>query len=275
DRLFRSLPTGVVVIDADGAVVTGNQRWCDLVGDAGDDCRLDALLARCHEADQVRALVEGAFRDGADADLSISLDGIGESRFAELHVRPLIEGGQRVGLLLTLDDTTERREYEQLLALRMRTDPLTGLLNRHAVEELISRSLSESGVVAVLYLDVDDFKSVNDTRGHAVGDEVLRAVATAAREALGPDDEVARIGGDEFLVVVRPGRDVATMVADLDARLRAALAPFELAETVGVTIGRADRQHDDDFDALIRRADVAMYARKSERRRTSGRDRRR
>ncbi|MBM7807954.1 diguanylate cyclase (GGDEF)-like protein [Geodermatophilus bullaregiensis] len=147
-------------------------------------------------------------------------------------------------------------------------DPLTGLANRTLVHETTERLLARrGGAVSVLFLDLDDFKDVNDTRGHAAGDQLLTTVSERLQACTRSGDEVARLGGDEFAIVVDGGAEVATAIGE---RVLAALAEPVLVGgrplTVHVSIGVADSATAGDRRAgtLLRNADLAMYQAKSQ-----------
>ncbi len=153
----------------------------------------------------------------------------------------------------------------ELMAL---TDPLTQLRNRAALETVLDASLSEPalhGVPAMLLLDMDSFKEINDTLGHAAGDTVLKVVAERLRLSVRKEDTVARLGGDEFAVVlqntpVARARDVATRIVEALAE------PFKVEDSVigvAASIGIAIPQPDDSIHDLILFADTAMYAAKN------------
>ena len=158
---------------------------------------------------------------------------------------------------------------QRSLTVQANTDALSGLANRAAFQARLDAALARpnrrSGDQAVLFVDLDDFKDVNDTLGHAAGDELLRVVAGRLSDAVRPGDLVARLGGDEFAVLldglIDPG--LAITVAE---RVVVALAePVEIGQNwahVGASVGLAIRQDDSTFDSLMREADVAMYAAK-------------
>ncbi len=128
--------------------------------------------------------------------------------------------GESSGWVLTTRDITERVRLRDELAAQARTDPLTGLLNRAAFLALADERLRSDRPAIVLFIDLDQFKAVNDTSGHAVGDELLCDVAARLRTAVGPGDVIARLGGDEFAVLTRTSdlhRATATAGAVVDA----------------------------------------------------------
>ena len=172
------------------------------------------------------------------------------------------------GIVVNARDVTERKAYEERLARQATHDSLTGLPNRRLLMDRLGQALARAGRsgqrVAVLYLDLDDFKVVNDSLGHDAGDELLVAVAERLRDCLRPEDTVARLGGDEFAVLVEDAEDAAA-AARVAERIGEALreAPFEVRDrrmTVGASVGvvLADEQRRGAED-LLRGADLAMY----------------
>lgn len=154
------------------------------------------------------------------------------------------------------------------------TDPLTGVLNRRALDRLMARETgrceASGAITAVLALDVDHFKAINDTHGHAVGDAALRAFAERIRGQLRQSDHLARLGGEEFIVLL-PGASLAKAM-EIAERLRIAVADAPLVDAprvvVTVSIGVAARLPGETGPGLLARADAAAYAAKR-----AGRDR--
>lgn len=180
--------------------------------------------------------------------------------------------GSIVGMRMIGVDVTGRYHAEQLSTWLATHDPLTRLPNRallsERAEELLRRARACGGRIALLFIDLDGFKPVNDTLGHHAGDELLRIVASRLRAVVGPNKLVARHGGDEFLVLV-PDIETADDAIPCVERILAAIeSPFPIAGqrlslscSVGVTVYP---EHGDDFDTLLRHADAAMYQAKDE-----------
>ncbi|QCU72520.1 EAL domain-containing protein [Luteimonas yindakuii] len=165
----------------------------------------------------------------------------------------------------TLQDISERKQAEETLRVQARTDPLTGLLNRDAILAELDGRLRDptQSQLAVLYIDLDRFKTVNDVLGHAAGDQLLHFAARRIADAVGTEGLIARVGGDEFLVVCGI-RDEAGTPEHIAARILASLAEnfrfdgeeFDISASIG--IARAP-QDGDRPQALIQNADAAMY----------------
>jgi diguanylate cyclase (GGDEF)-like protein len=165
-------------------------------------------------------------------------------------------------------DITDRKRSHDALALRATRDNLTGLLNRAALEAEADRVLAEARAmhlrVAVLFVDLDGFKPINDEHGHAVGDEVLRAVGRRLTTAVRTTDRVARFGGDEFVVLVGPLGDVHVAEQTAHRILHAFAGPvrvedLDLAVSVSVGVAVTDEDGAVTRDGLLDAADGAMY----------------
>ncbi len=177
------------------------------------------------------------------------------------------------GLVLNVRDVTERKLLEQQLRYQALHDPLTKLANRtrftDRLEHALLRSTRSGDRVAVLFMDLDNFKGVNDSLGHTAGDRLLTEVAVRVQDCLRPVDTVARLGGDEFAVLIEDLSDVSE-AADVTERIFEALqAPFDLEgkellvrASIGVAVGDA-QERGTTAEALLRDADTAMYVAKS------------
>jgi diguanylate cyclase (GGDEF)-like protein/PAS domain S-box-containing protein len=185
----------------------------------------------------------------------------------EISVTNLLDNPLVGGLVLTIRDVTERLAFERELRSRALHDPLTGLANRvlfsDRLEQALHRARRRRLRPAVLYLDLDAFKSVNDTLGHNAGDDVLVEVARRLRAVLRMEDTAARLGGDEFAVLIEDTGSIDDAIAASE-RIRAAIAePLEIEDGslfVATSIGivRSESRGDDSV-AMLRNADIAMY----------------
>lgn len=173
------------------------------------------------------------------------------------------------------DITPHRDERTRLLALAER-DPLTGLLNRAGFDGWLSRQIAagDGATTAVLYIDLDRFKQVNDTHGHAVGDEVLSMFAARLQRLVRPTDAVARLGGDEFAIVLSGVTELGPVQAVARKVVEAAAQAFEIGDlrlTIGASVGAAlDASGEGGWKALVARADALSYQAKAERRQRQG-----
>jgi diguanylate cyclase (GGDEF)-like protein/PAS domain S-box-containing protein len=282
ERWYRALVENqsdhVLVVGRDGTVVYQSPSVSRLLGYApgalvgadlgrfvhpSDRDALAALLEEC--VARPGEVVHGALR---------GLDGAGQARKFEVALTNLADDEAVGGVVAVLHDVTERERFEEQLRHQALHDPLTGLPNRALVLDRAERMLAEARrnkrPVAALFIDLDNFKGINDSLGHQVGDQLLMAVATRLRHAVREADTVGRLGGDEFVVLVDDASSggAPTLVAE---RIRDVLrTPFEVggrryAISASIGIAVEDQGGADD---LLRNADIAMYRAKSE-----GRDR--
>jgi diguanylate cyclase (GGDEF)-like protein len=190
------------------------------------------------------------------------------------------ESGSLLEMGLVFEDFTERRALEDKLAHQAFHDSLTGLPNRALFSDRLVHSLShakrraewgEAGEVALLYMDLDDFKRFNDSLGHNAGDQILVRVAECVETCLRPGDTCARFGGDEFALLLEDVRDIIA-VADVAERIKRELsAPFEvngheavITASIGIVVATPGATDVDYAEELMRRADIAMYRSKGE-----------
>ncbi|MGH7628073.1 MAG: putative bifunctional diguanylate cyclase/phosphodiesterase [Gemmatimonadales bacterium] len=192
----------------------------------------------------------------------------GSALHAEIIATNLLDEPTVRGIVLNTRDVSERKRLEQQLVHQAFHDPLTGLANRALFRDRVSHALTlarrHGHALTVLFLDLDDFKKVNDSLGHEVGDRLLIAAAERFRSCTRVTDTVARFGGDEFAILLeeRGAKDAGTLVERLGEAME---PPFLLGGNevhVHVSIGIASASGADTADDLLRNADVAMYAAK-------------
>jgi diguanylate cyclase (GGDEF)-like protein/PAS domain S-box-containing protein len=174
------------------------------------------------------------------------------------------------GLVLTLRDVTEQHQLEEELKHRAFHDALTGLPNRALFAREAAVALEAARAVGrtagVLFVDLDDFKIVNDTMGHSVGDELLVAVGARLAASVRASDTAARLGGDEFALLIDNAADPAAVDAFAERIMTAFTEPFTLSEShvlAAATVGVATSRDSGDVDELLRHADLALYAAKA------------
>jgi diguanylate cyclase (GGDEF)-like protein len=239
-----------------------------------DLLRLSTLVSESAEEDERNQTMHGIQQilDGKRASAQVRIRGLdGQERWLAWSGMPSGERDHGGAIIATVD-ITALKDAQAMLALQATHDALTGLPNRRLLFDRLSRALNrlsrEPGAVAVLFMDLDRFKPVNDRFGHDAGDNLLQVIAGRLQGAVRAADTVARVGGDEFVVILDSvsSREDATRVA---AKIVEVVAePVELdggPASVGASIGIAfSRNAHDDPDALLRDADAAMYLAKND-----------
>lgn len=241
----------------------GPEAWAEAYGIVDPDT---GRRLRDEEVPLARALAGEVVNDVEVG----TIDAAGEVHRCLVRAQPLLAAdGKSLGAVVVFHDVTEQRRLESALAHQALHDPLTGLPNRRlALDRLrhaIDRGARGGDATAVLYVDLDGFKTLNDTAGHAAGDTLLRTVADRLANAVRPGDTVARIGGDEFLVIAESVSDGEQALALAD-RIHAALsvaAPLpDGIDAPTCSIGIALTHSSTDIDGVLQDADAAMYTAK-------------
>ncbi len=279
DELLDADGSVVIVLDRDGTVRTINPVALRVLGAASTDQMTEGSPAHSmlrslldHVPQHLLTTTEYGTWQG-DFDHT---DETGRSLVfrATVAVRPgSTDSGDDGYIAVIAHEVTATRSETERLRHRASHDPLTGLSNRRQVlsvlEDAVSQQRGNHGHVAALFIDLDRLKYVNDALGHAVGDRLLVSTAARLAEAVRPNDHVARIGGDEFLVVCRDMPDTVTAL-ELSDRIRQALSgrlrvrelDLEFSVSVGIALSDADTLGLPDqsaASALVSNADTAMY----------------
>jgi diguanylate cyclase (GGDEF)-like protein/PAS domain S-box-containing protein len=277
-RALDAVTAGLSIVDV---VTTGqpliwvNEAFCDLTGYAPDELlgRNSRLLQGPRTDPRTVAEIGAAVTAGRQVRarlLNYTADG--SPWWNELHLDPVADENGRVTHYIGVsNDVTARVEAEERVMHLAYHDSLTGLPNRVRLAELVNERLTrdraQGSATALLFVDLDDFKQVNDDHGHGVGDELLRRVADRLRNALRGDDVLARQGGDEFLVLLSdlPPATADQIVARTASRLLDAvetlpISPATGGARVGASIGSSVAPRDGTTASeLLRQADAAMY----------------
>ncbi|MBW7901077.1 MAG: diguanylate cyclase [Rhodocyclaceae bacterium] len=273
--IIEGMQDSVMITDARGRILRVNPAFTELTGFSADAAvgRTPAILKSERHDDAFFAAMWRALLDtGQWSGRVWNRRPSGEEYCVWHNVTSVRDVHGRIARFITASrDITEQEAREGELWLRANFDPLTGLANRARFADRLTQALvnaqRDGRGFAVCYLDLDHFKPVNDTLGHAAGDALLRQVAQRMRSTLREEDTLARIGGDEFALLLphtRSDDDAARVAAKIIDLVN---APFELAEgtaNVGISIGIARFPDDgDDAAALHGAADLALYAAKN------------
>jgi diguanylate cyclase (GGDEF)-like protein/PAS domain S-box-containing protein len=273
--LFERHPDGMVVTDAANRIVEVNPAFTQITGYAAEAVigQDPGMLSAGHTSPETYAEMWQALRS----------EGCWQGEFwdrrADGNIYP-----KSVSIALVRDaagevshhvaifrDTSERKSAADQIFQLTHNDALTGLINRTTAESQLDQMLTsarrDGGLVAVILLDLDNFKQFNDTLGHAVGDGLLVQIASRLRDSVRASDVIARLGGDEFLIIA-PDIDNAMSVSAIASKIRRALAePHQIdshllyaTATIGISLFSSDG---DDAETLIRNAETAMYKAKS------------
>lgn len=273
---LESTADGLLVVDTEGKISSFNRKFLDMwrlddqVIESGIDERaLAAVLDQLKEPDSFLARVQQLY-DQPETE-SFDVLEFKDGRVFERYSQPQRIDGTIVGRVWSFRDVTERRRAEERIQRHAYHDSLTGLPNRLLVRDRLEMALAAARrrqtEVTVLFLDLDNFKLVNDTFGHSIGDELLRAVADRLKGLLREGDSIGRLGGDEFTLVLTDVRRSDDAVALAKRVIDAFSKPFLLSSaevpmtaSVGVSVSPTAGE---DVEFLLQSADAAMYLAKS------------
>jgi diguanylate cyclase (GGDEF)-like protein len=275
----NNIPQGLVLYDASARIIICNQPYLDMFGlspeVAKPGCSMQRLIAHRKETGSFdgdvdafcNAIIQTVRLGKATRQLTEAPGG----RAIEIINRPL-KGG---GWVATIEDITERTRADEKIAHLAHYDGLTELPNRLLFRERLEallKAIRPGEQLAVLYIDIDEFKSVNDALGHPTGDELLKGVADRLRGCLKETDVAARLGGDEFAVIqtaIKDRSETTRLVDEIHSAIRQPMECMGHLITTDASIGIALAPGDGvDLDQLLRNADLALYGAKGDGRRT-------
>jgi diguanylate cyclase (GGDEF)-like protein len=275
DTALNNMPNGLCMFAADGRLAVANKCFAEMMRLPKDFALHGAsareLVSACQKAgtlskDSEVAIVGSIEQSQATAIITLDRSN-GEERALCWKFQPMDDGGS----VVLVEDITERRNSEARISHMARFDELTGLPNRVSFRDEIGRQLSaqarDGSMSALLFVDLDQFKQVNDTLGHPCGDRLLCMVTERLRNMLRPHDFVARFGGDEFVVFqrgIQSREDAAALarriVEGLSARYRIDHHLIEIGASVGIAMTTPDIS----ADGLLKNADMALYRAKAD-----------
>ncbi len=263
-----------VALHAEGRILYVNPACSALLGFVGDERLLGEPLLQFVTRESSPRLVDSLASLGRVGSKSVAclcqFRRLNQARMVDVEVTsvPVIYNG-RAGVLSILHDVTERKQLEDQLAHQAFHDPLTNLANRvlfrDRVEHALQRAVRGKSSPSVLFIDLDNFKAVNDGLGHSAGDWLLIEVAARLTNCLRPADTVARLGGDEFAVLIDDEEASADQIAE--RILQTFSVPFNVQSTdivVTMSIGIAPLLPHQGADEVLRNADLALYRAKGE-----------
>ncbi len=263
---------GLALYDAEGVLILANRRLCEMCGVSCEQVRVGMSIAEVMGAigfarRRAQRLEQRIHSIAPDGHMDQTFEEIGEAHVVSIATRPMPDGGW----VMTFEDVTERRRAEVQLAFMAHHDALTGLPNRVFFHERLEQATMQAkrGVPFVLMsLDMNGFKGVNDTLGHAAGDELLQTVAQRLRACVRESDTVARLGGDEFAVIQTGPKEDGDAVVLAKRLIHALGQPYLLHGqqvlsgcSVGMTMAPRDGVEADD---LLKKADMALYRAKKD-----------
>ncbi|HXF54662.1 MAG TPA: EAL domain-containing protein [Hyphomicrobiaceae bacterium] len=275
DAALKYMSQGLCMFDADARLVVANDRYAEMYGLTREQVKpgtpfraiVEARIALgAYSGPNPESYINERLAAVRERHASTKIQTLPDGRVIAIVHQPLADGGW----VATHEDITEQRRYEAKIAHMAHHDALTDLPNRVLLNERLQTALDQAGqdnLVAIHLLDLDLFKNVNDTLGHAAGDKLLKAVADRLRSVVRETDTVARMGGDEFAIVqqsIGHPMDAAMLAERVIASVSAAYEvdghQVVVGTSLGIAVGPTDGK---DPDQLTRNADLALYRAKS------------
>jgi diguanylate cyclase (GGDEF)-like protein/PAS domain S-box-containing protein len=277
DAALENMPHGLCMFDRNECLIVCNERYGEMYGLTGEQTKrgvtlrsiLEARVAAGYSPEDASRYIEERLAEVRRNDPYYTENAMRDGRVLGVNHLPMRDGGW----VATHQDITAQKRAETQIAYMARHDGLTGLANRavllEKMEEALARLRRHGNRFTVFMLDLDLFKTVNDSLGHPVGDELLKVVAGRLSACIRETDTVARLGGDEFAILATADGDQReAAIATANRLLGAVAAPCDLDGhhvNIGTSVGIAlAPEHGTDVDQLVKNADLALYKAKSE-----------
>jgi diguanylate cyclase (GGDEF)-like protein len=275
DTALNNMPHGLCMFAANGRLAVMNHRFSDMMNLSDDLVHRGAsapdIIAACVEAGSISAasgkIILSEIENSQARDIITTDPDVARGRSLSWKFQPMVGGGS----VVLVEDITERRNAEARISHLARYDDLTALPNRvnfrDEIERLLAISHDAERLSALLFVDLDQFKQVNDTLGHPCGDQLLCAVADRLRDMLRPEDFVARFGGDEFVVFqqdIKSAEDAAGLARRIVDHLSERYRIDNHLVEIGASVGIAVTSPEISADTLLKNADMALYRAKAD-----------
>jgi diguanylate cyclase (GGDEF)-like protein len=275
DTALNNMPHGLCMFAADGRLAVMNHRFSEMMNLSDDLVHRGAsapdIVAACVGAGSISAtsgnMILAEIENSQARDIISTDPNVTRGRSVSWKFQPMVGGGT----VVVVEDITERRNAEARISHLARYDELTALPNRvnfrDEIERLLAISHDAERLSALLFVDLDQFKQVNDTLGHPCGDQLLCAVADRLRDMLRPEDFVARFGGDEFVVFqqdIKSAEDAAGLARRIVDHLSERYKIDNHLVEIGASVGIAVTSPEISADTLLKNADMALYRAKAD-----------
>jgi diguanylate cyclase (GGDEF)-like protein/PAS domain S-box-containing protein len=269
--LFELTPMGILLLNSQGRIIEANSSVCRLLGVSITQLRRASFSCYVREEDQPGLEALSNLTEGQTNQMELRLLTKSDTEITALLECEMIEMEYANILIVILSDITEKKQYEERIAYMAYRDELTGLYNRSYFNQTVVHCLEESqperNKHALIMIDLDRFKMINDTLGHYAGDELIKYVAELISRHTRPQDIVARFGGDEFVIFIRDYETLEDVVQTNESILESFMPPFvienrefEVSGSIGISLYPSDGV---DKNTLLKHADIAMYKTKN------------
>ena len=262
DKIISEIQEGILVCDDSGNVMKANDAFCDMMGKEKEEV-LNHHVMSVFPSDRKDDVQPDVLTDGLRAEVTV-VNGFGIRHHLVMSVTSLYQDSPKQFFVAIFTDITELKSSENQLKQLAYTDSLTGAGNRNYLNTIIESYTSSNEPCAIVFIDIDEFKLINDSHGHEVGDEVLKGCVARLRAIVREEDKIIRFGGDEFIIVtssiLREELDgITKRLKDIFAEpFQTNIGNFRITASLGVAISSESMTAGE----LLKNADIAMYSAK-------------